>query len=361
MQKLIIACFLFISVSCNGQKSDSLDFKIGQMLMMGVNETSQLHNEGIINDIRKGHVGGVILFEKNINPENSSDNLKSFTSSLSKDAPIPLFVAIDQEGGLVNRLKEKYKFPKSVTAQYLGKTANLDSTRYYAESTAATLKSLGFNVNFAPVVDILVEGNPVIANTGRSYSSDPDSVTLHAEVVVDAMRKKGIVSVLKHFPGHGSSRSDSHLGFVEVTEYWDKRELIPYKSMLKDKKVDGIMSAHIVNRKLDDSGLPGTLSSKIMTGLLRNDFGYDGVIFSDDMQMKAITNHYGLEKALALSINAGIDVMIFSNNIQGSENRTVDTVHNLIKKLVKDGVISEKRIDESYKRILKLKNERFNG
>ncbi len=355
MKYIIVGLLWFVNSWANAQLADSLDFKIGQMLLVGVTGTSAADNAGLIEDIKSGHVGGVIYFEKNISAENSFNNLKKFTQELTKAAPLPLFVAIDQEGGLVNRLKTKYGFPKSVDADYLGKMANLDSTAFYAASTSSTLKELGINVNFAPVVDISVEGNPVISKAKRAYSANPDSVSLHAKVVVEVSRKHGIISVLKHFPGHGSSRADSHLGIADVTNYWDKQELIPYKTLLSANAVDAVMTAHIVNKNLDKEGLPGTLSKKVVQELLRAKLGYNGVVFSDDMQMHAITKYYGLEKALELSINAGVDVLIFSNNIQGSENRTVDNVHNLIKKLVSEGKISKMRIDESYKRIVKLK------
>ena len=359
--RYFLGLFLFCSfLTGQAQLKDSLDFKIGQMLMVGVSGIQSSENKSLIDDINKGNIGGVIYFEKNIDPKDSYVRLKQFTNNLNANAPLPLFVAIDQEGGLVNRLKEKYSFPRSVDAEYLGKTASLDTTRFYAELTASTLAGLGINVNFAPVVDIKIDGNPIISKPKRSYSADPDSVALHAQVVVATMRKYGVISVLKHFPGHGSSRADTHLGIADVTNYWDKKELTPYKTLLKNNQVDGVMSAHIVNKKLDKEGLPGTLSKRTITGLLRKDLGYDGVVFSDDMQMHAITKYYGLEKALELSISAGIDVVIFSNNIQGSENRTVDTVHNLIKKLVKEGKIPKSRIDESYKRIVRLKMK-YNG
>ena len=129
--------------------------------------------------------------------------------------------------------------------------------------------------------------------------------------------------------------------------------------MLKLDKVDAVMSAHIVNKKLDVEGNPGTLSTEVITGLLRKELGFNGVVFSDDMQMYAITKYYGLERALELSIMAGIDVLMFSNNIQGSENRTVDTVHGLIKKMVNEGTIPSERIDESYNRIMKLKKQYY--
>lgn len=353
--RLLLSGLLAIVSTLSWGQIDSLDFKIGQMLIVGVSGTSIQDNPSVASDIKAGRVGGVILFEKNIASTNSFVNLKRFTTDLERDAPLPLFVAIDQEGGLVNRLKEKYHFPKSVTAEYLGKTRTPDSTKFYAEITAATLAGLGINVNFAPVVDIQIPGNPVISKTGRAYSANPDSVAMHAKEVVEAMRAFGVISVLKHFPGHGSSRADSHLGIADVTNYWKDNELTPYKKLLSENQVDAVMSAHIVNKKLDKEGLPGTLSDKIINGLLRKKMGYQGVVFSDDMQMHAITKYYGLEKAVKLSINAGIDVIMFSNNIQGSENRTVDTVHEIIKKLVKNGEISEARINESYQRIIKLK------
>lgn len=356
MRILAIILIAFYSQAC-AQKKESLDFKIGQMLMVGVSGTDISQNASILEDIKEGNVGGVLLFEKNIAPKSSEGTLKKFISDLSNDAPVTLFVSIDQEGGLVNRLKSKYGFPESVSADYLGELGNLDSTTYYAESTGAILKKLGFNVNFAPVVDIKVKGNPVIAGNKRAYSENPDSIVLHASRVVDAMRSSGVVSVLKHFPGHGSSRADSHHGIADVTKYWTKDELIPYEKMLEMNKIDAVMSAHIVNRELDKSGNPGTLSEEVINGLLRKELGFKGVVFSDDMQMHAITKYYGLEKALELSIMAGIDVLMFSNNIQGSENRTVDTVHDLIKKMVNEGTISEDRIDESYRRIMKLKKD----
>ena len=356
LRAVLLSGLAFVTMQCESQKKTDLDYKIGQMIIVGVTGTSIDQNQQLQDDIKKGRVGSVILFEKNITPTNSYVNLKRFINHLAEEAPLPLLVAIDQEGGLVNRLKEKYQFPKSVSAGYLGSTGSPDSTKFYAEMTASTLAGLGINVNFAPVVDLKIDGNPVIAKNERAYSADPDSVAMHAGEVVKAMRRFGVVSVLKHFPGHGSSRADSHQGIADVTSYWTEKELIPYRNMLKDGKVDAVMSAHIVNKNLDESGVPGTLSNKMIAGLLRKDLGFEGVVFSDDMQMHAITKYYGLEKALEMSINAGIDIVMFSNNIQGSENRTVDTVHKLIKKLVDEGKITPERIEQSYQRIVKMKS-----
>ncbi|HET9053268.1 MAG TPA: glycoside hydrolase family 3 N-terminal domain-containing protein, partial [Cyclobacteriaceae bacterium] len=174
-------------------------------------------------------------------------------------------------------------------------------------------------------------------------------------------RKLGVVSVLKHFPGHGSSKDDTHLGIADVTTTWHESELKPYKTLIDSGEVDAIMTAHIVNKKLDAAGYPGTLSEKIIDSLLRKQFRYQGVLFSDDMQMHAITKHYGLEEAIKLSINAGVDILTFSNNISGSQERTVDKVHAIIKKFVMDGTISKERIDQSFNRIMKLKQQLDGG
>lgn len=354
----ILAVFILGFQPSNAQVRDSLDIKIGQMILIGFPGTKA--DEKVLEEIRSGKVGSVIIFEKNIPAKNSYQELKKITWTFQQAAPIPLFIAIDQEGGKVNRLKEKYGFPRSVTAARLGKYS-LDSVRFYAETTAATLAGLGINVNFAPVVDLSSNPtNPIIAKPERAFSPDPDSVALFAREVIHQHRKLGVITVLKHFPGHGSSKDDTHLGIADVTTTWHENEITPYRSLIEAGEVDGVMTAHIVNKKLDKSGNPGTLSKKIIGELLREKLHYNGVVFSDDMQMHAITKHYGLEEAIKLSINAGVDILTFSNNIQGSQERTVDKVHQIIRRFVEDGTISRARIDQSFKRIMALKQQ-LNG
>ncbi len=358
LTNLAVLFFLLGFISTNAQTRDSLDIKIGQMILIGFPQAKV--DDKVLEEIRQGKVGSVIIFEKNIPAKNSYAELKKITWTYQHAASIPLFIAIDQEGGKVNRLKEKYGFPRSVSAAKLGKFT-LDSVQFYAETTAATLAGLGINVNFAPVVDLLSNPtNPIIAKPERAFSAQADSVTLFAKEVIRQHRKLGIVSVLKHFPGHGSSKDDTHLGIADVTNTWNQHELDPYKALIDAGEVDAIMTAHIVNKKLDPAGNPGTLSKKIIDSLLRNHFHYNGVVFSDDMQMHAITKHYGLEEAIRLSINAGVDILTFSNNISGSQERTVDKVHEIIKKFVTNGTISKERIDQSYIRIMKLKSQ-LNG
>ena len=339
----------------HAQNRDSLDIRIGQMVLTGFPGTQV--DTLLLNEIKAGKVGAIILFEKNV-PKSSTafTALKKIIWTYQKASPIPLMVSIDQEGGKVNRLKEKYGFTRSITAQEMGRATSLDTVRFYAEATAATLAGLGFNVNFAPVVDLGVnKENTVIYKVGRSFSANPDSVALMAGEFIKPHRKYGIISTLKHFPGHGSSMADTHYGVADVTNTWSASELVPYERLIASHSVDAIMSAHIVNKKLDPRGYPGTLSSRMIDSLLRKQLHYDGVVFSDDMQMQAIDKQYGLEESIKLAINAGIDILCFSNNIQGSEERTVDKVHGIIRKLVESGQIRQERIVESYRRIMRLK------
>jgi beta-N-acetylhexosaminidase len=356
MKKLkIILCLCAFGASNGYAQVDSLSIKIGQMILIGFADTNV--DEKVLKEVRDGKVGSIIMFEKNIPKANSYLALKKILWTYQQAAPIPLFIAIDQEGGKINRLKEKYGFPRSISAMQAGKNASLDSVRFYSQSTAATLAGLGINVNFAPVVDLAINPvNPIIAKVERAYSANEDTVALMAREVIEAHRNVGVITVLKHFPGHGSSKEDTHLGIANVTNTWEYRELTPYKKLLQEGYVDAVMTAHIVNKTLDARGYPGTLSDSILTYLLRGKIGYNGVVFSDDMQMQAITKHYGLEESMRLAILAGVDIMTFSNNISGSDERTVDKVHGIIKKYVESGVISKERIDESYKRIVRLKN-----
>jgi beta-N-acetylhexosaminidase len=310
----------------------------------------------VLREIRQGKVGSIIIFEKNIPAKNSFNALKKITWTYQHAAPIPLFISIDQEGGRVNRLKDKYGFPRSITAAAMAKSPSLDSVRFYSESTASTLAGLGINVNFGPVVDLASNpDNPIIAKFGRAFSANEDSVALMAKEVIKAHRKYGVITSLKHFPGHGSSKADTHLGIADVTNTWEERELKPYQLLIDSGYVDAVMTSHIVNKKLDKAGNPGTLSKDVLTGILRQRLHFQGVIFTDDMQMQAITKHYGFEQAIKLAILGGVDIMTFSNNIAGSDERTVDKVHSIIKGYVTNGDISRSRIDESFKRIMTLK------
>src|SRR5687768_3835834 len=276
-----VAFGIFFCAGCmvaNAQQADSLDIKIGQMLLIGFPKAEV--DPLVLEEVRKGKVGSIIIFEKNIPAKNSFVALKKITWTYQQAAPIPLFISIDQEGGRVNRLKEKYGFPRSITAEAMGKANSLDSVMFYSEATAATLAGLGINMNFAPVVDLASNpANPIIARYGRAFSANQDSVSLLAKEFIKGHRKFNVLTSLKHFPGHGSSKDDTHLGIADVTKTWEQRELKPYQALIDSRYADAIMTSHIVNRKLDPDGHPGTLSVDILGGILRKQLRFDGVVF----------------------------------------------------------------------------------
>jgi len=361
---LLIVSFLFISISCSqGQENEvPLDEKIGQMLKVGFRGLSVDENSPIVEDIRKYHIGGVVLFDYDVPRDTALRNISShgqvqnLVQDLQRFADIPLIIAIDQEGGRVARLKPRYGFEKSVSAQYLGSLQNADSTRKYAHQTGQTLSELGINTNLAPVVDVNINPeNPVIGGIERSFSDDPSVVTRHARLYIETLHEYGIITTLKHFPGHGSSRDDSHLGVVDVTDYWKQKELVPYRNLIESGTADIVMTAHIFNAALD-STYPATLSKPIITGILRDSLRFNGVVMSDDLQMKAIRTEYGLKETIKMSIQAGVDILSFANN-SIFEAEIAAKAHGIINELVEEGSLSEGRIDQSYDRIMSLKRK----
>jgi beta-N-acetylhexosaminidase len=187
----------------------------------------------------------------------------------------------------------------------------------------------------------------------------PEIVTTYADIYTNAFLQQDIQCAYKHFPGHGSSTADSHLGFVDVTHTWQKDELTPYRQLFaKPIHCGMVMSAHIVNRQLDPSGLPATLSHRMLTGILRHELKFNGVIITDDMQMNAIAKRYSLETAVTKAINAGADMLLFGNQLQ-KEKVTASQLIALIEKQVRDGAISEARINEAYERVRYLKGSLY--
>jgi len=364
---LTVSSITFLSCSQSAaQDQVSLDEKIGQMLMVGFKGFAVDDSSHIIRDIQDYQVGGIILFDYDV-PTSSPDRniespeqVKSLITRLQELAERSLFLAVDQEGGRVARLKPARNFLDHVSAEYLGSLDDIDTTRYYASKMSEQLRELGFNVNFAPVVDLNTNpDNPVIGQLERSFGADPDLITRHAEVFLKEFEQHGIVGVLKHFPGHGSAWNDSHVGMADVTDTWDEKELKPYQNLIDSDTQFAIMTAHVFNENLD-SDYPATLSSSVQTELLRNRLGYNGVLFSDDMQMDAIRSFYGLETSIMRAINAGVDVLVFGNN-SVYDPEIVPKAVEIIRKLVESGDISEDRIEESYQRIMKLKGELSNG
>lgn len=325
-----------------------------KMLIIGFDGEDISTNDTLITQIQNG-LGGVILFDhyiaditKNKNISNP-EQLKKLTSTLQNISTNPLMICIDQEGGKVARLKEQKGFGTTQTAKKIA-SLPLNEAKTAYESLANELQQLGINCNFAPLVDLGInKDSKIIYGLDRAYGGDADTVVKYGEIFMDALNEHKIISVLKHFPGHGSAKGDSHEGFVDITQTWDEIELSPYKRLLHKTKM--IMSAHVYNSKLDEK-YPSTLSYATNTKLLRERLGYDGVLITDDLQMLAIKEHYKKEEAIELAINSGADMLMYCNQL--GDDDTDETI-DMMEHLVKTGKISEQRILEANRRIDKLR------
>ena len=359
---LILSCFfLLIPNAINAQDSIALKHKAAQMLIIGFRGTELKTDNPIYTDIIEHKIGGVILFDydspSKSRPRNitSPAQLKKLNTDLQKLANGTLFISVDQEGGAVSRLKERYGFPFTHTAQYLGKINNVDTTAFWAQRTAETLYNLGFNLNFAPDVDVNINPkSPAIGKWQRSFSAEPDIVINNAHMWINKQSEYGIMNAIKHFPGHGSAGVDTHQGMADVTDTWDEKELIPFQALIDSGIVDMVMTSHIINKNIDS--VPATLSYNILTQLLRKQMNFNGIIVSDDIAMGAIANHYSLAEAIEKAVNAGVDILILSNNGNNVFDSQIATkAINIICSLVESGNIKQSRIDEAYNRIMLLK------
>lgn len=340
----------------------TLEQKIGSMLMVGFMGTTAAPNSQICRDIREYDLGGVILFDvnpldrkkpKNFYSKEQVRNLTAQLQSCSKDGK--LLIAVDQEGGRVQRLKSKYgfygKFPK---ARDVSKMSDIQVRTHYT-NMAKELRSVGINYNLAPDVDLAInKQNKVIYKLGRSFGSNPKAVAHYSTIFIEAMRSQGIITSVKHFPGHGSSLGDTHKGFVDVTKLWKWKELEPYRILTNQGSIDTVMVAHVFNKNLDKK-YPATLSKSTVNGLLRKKFGFDGVVITDDLQMGAINKKYGLRNTLKLAIRAGDDILLFGNQLSRKSMVSTKKLVNTIKSLVKNREVNMATIDKSNERIEMLK------
>ena len=335
---------------------------IGQMLMVGLRGHTITDVSSFFESIEGYTIGGVILYDQNITTSppslhniRSPKQLINFTSALQKQSDIPLLIAIDQEGGKVNRLKPEYGFPDSKSWAELGKINNLSITKEHAQLTSKTLKKNGINVNFAPVLDLSNNPESFIAKKARCFSKDPKKVIAHSKEFINAHLDNNILTVGKHFPGQGNAIGDTHNRFVDVSKTWKSYELLPYKELINNNSLNAIMVSHIFHNELDKK-YPATLSKSIIRDLLKEKMGFDGIVISDDPQMRAISDKYDLETVLELMINAGVDIFCFGNNLIYDPN-IVKKVYLVIKKLLDKNKISENDIKRSYLKIIKIKSQ----
>jgi len=338
----MIRVLLLILMFAGFLSSKVTENEIANMFMIGFEGKSLAADSQIMRDICDHGLGGVILFSKNIG---SRSQLKALTSKLSSCTHKPL-IATDQEGGKVRRIRYGTEYPRaSIVA--------LKGTRYAKRlyrQMAAELHSLGINYNLAPVADLDIESkNYIIHKLGRSYGADPKIVRRYNDIFIKMMKKNNILTALKHFPGHGSSLGDTHQGLVDVSKTWTKKELIPFQN----READSVMIAHVVNRKIDPSSLPMSLSRKAIELLRRRNKNI--VAVTDDLQMGAIRKHYKPKEVIMMAINAGNDILLFGNQLSRENKVNTRQLINIVRELLKEGSISESSIKNANRRINRMR------
>jgi len=337
-----------------------LEQQIGQLLIVGFKGETATNGARVIEDIVEGNLGGVILFDRHLATESSYNNIISakqlleLTNQLQGMGDSKLLIAVDQEGGRVNRFRQELGFDVTPSAFNLGQSDDVEITRKSSFQTASLLKEVGVNLNLAPVADLNINvNNPIIGKCGRSFSFDPKQVINHCRAWIEEHYSRGILSCLKHFPGHGNSIGDSHLGFVDISSTWKSTELTPYRQLILEEIADAVMVGHLFNQHLDPQN-PATLSRNVLHNILRDELQFTGVTISDDMQMKAITESYGFEEACCRAIAAGVDILVIGNNLSHDTN-IFKRAQTALLKGVESGTLTESRIAEAWQRVQNFK------
>ena len=327
----------------------SLEEKVAQLFVIIPEELDQkaLHkvSSKFVKNLAKYPVGGFILFARHIeNPR----QLRNFTEALKEVSPIPPIIAVDEEGGRVARLArhEEFFLPKFANMDSVGKSGDVENARGAGQIIGSYLYSFGFNMDFAPVADVNTNPENIVIGA-RAFGSDPYLVSKMDAAFLSGLHSTGVKGCIKHFPGHGDTKGDTHAEYVAVTKTWDeikKVELIPFIENFKN--ADCVMVAHVTFMDVD-SEYPASLSKKLISEKLRGELGYDGLVLTDALDMGAIEKNYGSGEASLLAFEAGNDILLMPQNFNEAYEGMISAV--------KSGRISEERLNESVLRILRLK------
>lgn len=337
--------------------AQSIDEMAGQMIVVGFtgDAVGAKGVKAMAAEIAAGTLGGVMYLKTNVK---SLKAVKAMNDAFRAASPkLPPFITLDQEGGAVERLTKDVGFTEVASAATIAKGSPGEARSIY-NGMARDIAALGFTVNFGPVVDLATNpDNQVIAKFGRAYSAGPNIVTVYAEQFIAAHHEAGLLTSLKHFPGHGSSTADSHEGFVDISKTWDEKELDPYRQLFASGYKDFVMVGHLYHKDYAGNGdvkLPASLSPEWITGVLRDRLGFQGVVISDDLEMGAIREHFGLKETVTRAVRAGMDVLLFSNTAEPRASLP-DEVRAILVDEAKADPAFAARIEESYKRIVALK------
>jgi beta-N-acetylhexosaminidase len=329
-----------------------LDPRLGDLVLAGFTGTTLDGNAELERLLCEARVGSIVLFGRNIV---DSAQLQALTTAMRDRAQActgrPLMIAVDAEGGQVMRLGARAGFTPSLSHEEMGDANDVAATELEAQRMGGLLRAHGITWNLAPVVDVGYNpANPVIVGLGRSFGANPVLVTAHAGAFIRGMRTAGVLTAIKHFPGHGSSFGDTHLGFVDVTPTADRDiELVPYRALIAERAVDAVMTAHVVNRRLDTH--PASLSHPTITGLLRRQLGFDGVVVTDDLRMGAIEQNYGFADAAILALTAGSDVLLIAEDrLRDGRSGSVAAL-TAIRVALAEGRVNAQHVEQALERI----------
>lgn len=315
--------------------TSSISQQVGQLIITGFAQTTLTDDDQIVKEVKDGLLGGVLFYGRNIESEAQVRDLTSFLQSQALEKA-PLFCCIDQEGGQVAPLNPEKGFV--ATASHL-EISQIDEQ---AKVIATLVKENGFNVNFAPCVDVAVNPDNFIVKKGRCFSDDPVKVSELSKRYIAQHQKVGVLTSAKHFPGHGSSTGDTHNEFVDVSKSRLASELDPYRRTTADM----VMLAHVFDSRID-SKLPASLSDKVVK-LLKDKVGYDGVVITDDLQMEGIATTHTAEQAAVTALNAGVDLLLFANH-KGDQELASRVRAAIIKE------VPQQRITEAFDKVMALK------
>ena len=361
---LLLALALSVSVWAAGCRSvtperfGELNPRLGELLLVGFHGTTLQDNAALEGLLCETRVAGVILFARNIVDAAQTARLtRDLTVRARACTGRPLLVAVDAEGGQVMRLGPAAGWTATLSHQELGQAGDLAQTELEARRIGGMLREAGINWNLAPVIDVGYNpANPVIVGVGRSFGANPKLVAAQARAYIAGMHAAGILTAVKHFPGHGSSVDDSHAGFVDVTDTARPEvELVPYRLLLAEGVMDAVMTAHVFNRHLD-AWVPATLSRPTIDGVLRSELGWRGVVVSDDMRMGAIQQHYGAGDAAVRALRAGVDlILIADDRLPGDGSASAGTLE-AIRRALRQGRLPAGQVDEALARIAALRS-----
>jgi beta-N-acetylhexosaminidase len=338
--------------------AQTLEKMAGQMIIVGFqgDDVGDKSVKALAAEIASGDLGGVMYLKPNVKSLKAVAAMNELFRASSPD--LPPFITLDQEGGAVERLTEAVGFEELPNAAKVAAGYSPAEAEALYAGMARKVADLGFSVNFGPVADLNVNPkNQVIAKFGRSFGKSAETVAAYDEAFIAAHHDAGIITSLKHFPGHGSSTADSHEGFVDITKTWSATELEPYRIMFADGYEDMVMVGHLYNADYAAQGggkLPASLSPEWIDGVLRGQLGFKGVVISDDLEMGAIRKLYDLHDTIVRAVNAGTDVLLFSNTAAYSASLAAKVQEILVIEAESDPAFRA-RIETSYARIVALK------